>query len=100
MQLHIESQLFSGVAKVVEYWEAVLKLLDIYKAKACLKEIHAATLRRHVHRLENVSSDDAEEESFSQEEADDMEAEEAACSFSPELMHGDDDDDREEAIDS
>ncbi|CAA7046643.1 unnamed protein product [Microthlaspi erraticum] len=97
MQLHIESQLFSGVAKVVEYWEAVLKLLDIYKAKACLKEIHAETMIRHVHRLENVSSD-PEEESFSQEEADDMEAEEAACSFSPELMHGDYD--REEAIDS
>lgn len=33
LQLDIESQLRSGSAKVVEYWEAVLKRLDIYKAK-------------------------------------------------------------------
>ncbi|KAL0812409.1 hypothetical protein Bca101_068852 [Brassica carinata] len=125
LQLDIESQLRSGSAKVVEYWEAVLKRLDIYKAKACLKEIHAEMLRRHLHRLEQRSEDvevnhrlspvvegneeeindmnhsDAEE-AFSpepiaeeEEEAADVEAE-AAGSFSPELMHGDD---REEAID-
>jgi hypothetical protein len=126
LQLDIESQLRSGSAKVVEYWEAVLKRLEIYKAKACLKEIHAEMLRRHLHRLEQLSEgeDDVEvnpgltrvveeneeeindtnlsdaEEAFSpepvaeEEEAD--EAAEAAGSFSPELMHGDD---REEAID-
>lgn len=33
MQVHIESQMSSGTAKVVEYWEAVLKRLHIYKAK-------------------------------------------------------------------
>lgn len=33
LQLDIESQLRSGSAKVVEYWEAVLKRLEIYKAK-------------------------------------------------------------------
>jgi len=33
MQRQIESQMRSGTAKVVEYWEAVLKRLQIYKAK-------------------------------------------------------------------
>lgn len=32
-QLQIESQMKTGTAKVVEYWEAVLKRLHIYKAK-------------------------------------------------------------------
>lgn len=37
-QLHseIESQMSSGRAKVVEYWEAVLKRIHIYKAKVSL----------------------------------------------------------------
>ncbi|XP_056859725.1 splicing factor Cactin isoform X1 [Raphanus sativus] len=122
LQLDIESQLRSGSAKVVEYWEAVLKRLDIYKAKACLKEIHAEMLRRHLHRLEQRSENEevdhrlspvvegneeeindmslTDEEAFSpepiaEEEEADMAAE-AAGSFSPELMRGDD---REEAID-
>ncbi|KAF8111718.1 hypothetical protein N665_0073s0074 [Sinapis alba] len=124
LQLDIESQLRSGSAKVVEYWEAVLKRLDIYKAKACLKEIHAEMLRRHLHRLEQRSEDvevnhrlspvvegneeeindtnlsDAEEafspEPIAEEEEEADVTEEAAGSFSPELMYGDD---REEAID-
>lgn len=33
MHCQIESQMRSGTAKVVEYWEAVLKRLHIYKAK-------------------------------------------------------------------
>lgn len=33
MQQQIESQMRSGTAKVVEYWEAILKRLQIYKAK-------------------------------------------------------------------
>ncbi|CAM8949231.1 unnamed protein product [Rhodiola kirilowii] len=32
-QAHIESEMRSGKAKVVEYWEAILKRLRIYKAK-------------------------------------------------------------------
>lgn len=35
LQHQIESQMLSGTAKVVEYWEAVLKRLHIYKAKVC-----------------------------------------------------------------
>ncbi|VYS54680.1 unnamed protein product [Arabidopsis thaliana] len=38
LQFDIESQLRSGAAKVVEYREAVLKRLNRYKAKACLKK--------------------------------------------------------------
>nr|AFK44891.1 unknown [Lotus japonicus] len=110
----------TGTAKVVEYWEAILKYLDIYKAKACLKEIHAKMLRKHLERLEQPSEDedklenalvpipeegDAEDdvevrsadESFSPEPIrENQEAEDEAGSFSPELLHGDD---NEEAID-
>lgn len=32
LQSQIESQMQSGTAKVVEYWEAILKRLHIYKA--------------------------------------------------------------------
>lgn len=53
MQQKIESQMRSGTAKVVEYWEAILKRLQIYKAKACLREIHANLLRKHLKRLEH-----------------------------------------------
>lgn len=48
----IESQMRSGAGKVVEYWEAVLKRLRIYKAKAYLKEIHASLRRDHLEALE------------------------------------------------
>ncbi|KAJ9555746.1 hypothetical protein OSB04_010360 [Centaurea solstitialis] len=121
LQSQIESQMRSGTAKVVEYWEAVLKRLHIYKAKACLKEIHNKMLRKHLERLEpyatygdaerdkTVSPKVEEESDHAQAHEDDevplspepipkdepMEEEEAG-SFSPELLHGDD---NEEAID-
>ncbi|RZC77240.1 hypothetical protein C5167_001418 [Papaver somniferum] len=122
LQTQIESQMRSGTAKVVEYWEAVVKRLHIFKAKACLKEIHTNLLRKHLRRLqnpvksENILEDDrvdpksqAEKDiipdaedagSYSPkllmkvEEVD--EEEEEAGSFSPELLH---DDENEEAID-
>ncbi|KAL9264057.1 Splicing factor Cactin-like protein [Drosera capensis] len=120
IQTKIESEMRSGKAKVVEYWEAILKRIHIYKAKACLKEIHAKMLRKHLHRLErpleqsgddeNLKTEDErsdKEESehdikaFSPEPVSDeedlyMEEEKEAGSFSPQLLHGDD---SEEAID-
>ena len=33
LRVHIESEMRTGTAKVVEYWEAILKHLHIYKAK-------------------------------------------------------------------
>lgn len=119
LQLQIESQMRSGTAKVVEYWEAVLKRLHIYKAKARLKEIHRKLLHMHLQRLEHPvkiedhSESDHElkpkEEEISDDEEDARpyspepmrydvkdEPEEELGSFSPELMHGDED---EEAID-
>lgn len=36
LQTQIESQMRAGTAKVVEYWEAILKRLHIYKAKVLL----------------------------------------------------------------
>ncbi|GMJ02942.1 CACTIN [Hibiscus trionum] len=119
LQSQIESQMRTGTAKVVEYWEAVLKRLHIFKAKACLKEIHAKMLRKHLQRLEQPSEGEDKLESDSGlrpvEEASDQdvkdaetsspesiiqeethEVEEEAGSFSPELLHDDED---EEAID-
>ncbi|CAI0469283.1 unnamed protein product [Linum tenue] len=89
----IELLLSSGEARVVEYWQAVLKRLQIYKAKAILKEIHAKMLRTHLNRLEPTSEIDYKEPV---EETQEPEEEEAG-SFSPELLHGNDDDD--EAVD-
>ncbi|KAK6942710.1 Cactin, C-terminal [Dillenia turbinata] len=126
MQSSIESQMRNGTAKVVEFWEAVYKRLHIYKAKACLREIHSKMLRKHLQRLEqpledmdNIDTEDAlkpeevdiehdreDTEAFSpalmvstedvHEEEEEEEEEEEAGSFSPELLHGDD---NEEAID-
>ncbi|WCJ34410.1 Cactin [Euphorbia peplus] len=130
LRSQIEAQMSSGSAKVVEYWEAVLKRLQIYKAKACLREIHAKMLRKHLQLLEPSSGDrdkleddrsltpiqeesehehehdikDAEtfspepivEETHAPEEEEEDEEEEEAGSFSPQLLHGDD---NEEAID-
>lgn len=42
LQSQIESQMRSGTAKVVEYWEAVLKRLHIYKAKVLITGISNA----------------------------------------------------------
>ncbi|CAK8543969.1 unnamed protein product [Lathyrus sativus] len=120
LQVHIESEMRTGTAKVVEYWEAILKHLHIYKAKACLKEIHARMLRKHLERLEQPLEDEDEpesahdmipdeayieddakvrsaDESFSPEPIrENQEAEDEAGSFSPQLLH---DDENEEAID-
>jgi hypothetical protein len=40
------------VLQVVEYWEAVLKRLKVYKAKARLRHIHAQLLKEHLARLQ------------------------------------------------
>ncbi|XP_038990445.1 cactin [Phoenix dactylifera] len=114
MQRQIELQMRSGTAKVVEYWEAVLKRLQIFKAKACLREIHASLLRKHLDRLEqpveaeqgletdneikfkeeDAVPDAADAKAYSPEPAVDEprdEPEEEAGSFSPELLHDDED---------
>ncbi|KAL2953600.1 hypothetical protein AAZX31_19G173900 [Glycine max] len=120
LRVHIESEMRTGTAKVVEYWEAILKHLHIYKAKACLKEIHAKLLRKHLQSLERPLEDEdklenahvmvpeeedteddikvrSADESFSPEPIrEDQEADDEAGSFSPQLLHGDE---NEEAID-
>ncbi|GAY62608.1 hypothetical protein CUMW_219190 [Citrus unshiu] len=118
LQTKIDLQMCAGTAMVVEYWEAILKQLHIYKAKACLKEIHAKMLRKHLQRLEQalegakfetdldsmreaevIEHNDDDAGNFSPEpilEKESQESEEEAGSFSPELLHGDGD---EEAFD-
>ncbi|OWM69664.1 hypothetical protein CDL15_Pgr025513 [Punica granatum] len=114
----VENQLRSGTAKVVEFWEVILKRIHIYKAKAFLKEFYTDMLRKHLARLEQhpevenryestdalspIEEDETEHEDTQaispkpivQEET--AEPEEETGSFSPQLMHGDD---NEEAID-
>uniref|UniRef100_A0A2P2K910 Splicing factor Cactin n=2 Tax=Rhizophora mucronata TaxID=61149 RepID=A0A2P2K910_RHIMU len=117
LRSQIESQMSSGTAKVVEYWEAVLKRLQIYKAKARLKEIHTKMLRKHLQRLEpplvgddKLESDHSPRPSEQESDHDVNDAEallpepvlmedhegDEGGSFSPELLH---EDDNEEAID-
>ncbi|RZC49612.1 hypothetical protein C5167_018047 [Papaver somniferum] len=106
LQMQIESQMRSGTAKVVEYWEAVVKRLHIFKAKACLKEIHTNLLRslqnpiKSENILEDVHDDpkpQAEEDIMHDvEDAGSYSPDKEAGSFSPELVH---DDENEEAID-
>lgn len=110
MQRQIESQMRSGTAKVVEYWEAILKRLHIYKAKvhiaqpfknrnffirlscflrvgsfmlvtvlhmqACLKEIHASLLRKHLQRLEQQPEEAEEQDLVTDKEMEVKEEEE------------------------
>ncbi|KAK9195603.1 hypothetical protein WN943_003726 [Citrus x changshan-huyou] len=109
LQTKIDLQMWAGTAMVVEYWEAILKQLHIYKAKACLKEIHAKMLRKHLQRLEQalegakfetdldsmheaevIEHNDDDAGNFSPEpilEKESQESEEEAGSFSPELLH-------------
>ncbi|KAK7245021.1 hypothetical protein RIF29_39851 [Crotalaria pallida] len=102
LRVHIESEMRAGSAKVVEYWEAILKHLHIYKAKACLKEIHAKMLRKHLqrlerpvegeNRLENTLAMIPEEEEEEEEEEDakeDVKVRSADESFSPEPIRED-----------
>ncbi|KAH9735289.1 Cactin [Citrus sinensis] len=118
LQTKIDLQMCAGTAMVVEYWEAILKQLHIYKAKACLKEIHTKMLHKHLQRLEQalegakfetdldsmrdaevIEHNDDDAGNFSPEpilDKESQESEEEAGSFSPELLHGDGD---EEAID-
>ena len=51
MQSQIESQMRSGTAKVVEYWEAILKRLHIYKAKVCRWLCKCHPLGTFIHSL-------------------------------------------------
>ncbi|XP_043710621.1 cactin-like [Telopea speciosissima] len=118
LESQIDSGLRSGTAKVVEFWQAVQKHLMIYKAKALLKDIHANLLHKHLQRLEqpleieedlegdhnlNLQEDTihavedvqpCSPEPLINEET--HEPEEEPGSFSPQLLHGDE---NEEAID-
>ncbi|KAL6562591.1 hypothetical protein OROGR_003598 [Orobanche gracilis] len=97
-QTHIESEMRSGTAKVVEYWEVVLQRLHIFKAIACLNEFHAQLLRKHLVRLQKPSNDKDTDQRFEEKGVRDLSPEpiEGAGSFSPQLLHCDD---TEDAID-
>ncbi|KAL3743499.1 hypothetical protein ACJRO7_018747 [Eucalyptus globulus] len=109
MHAGVETRLHSGTAKVVEFWEVMLRRIPIYKAKAFLKEFHANMLRRHLPHLElpadvvekietadvlgptqEVVPDDQgsmSPEPFPRGKM--MEPEEEVGSFSPRLLHSD-----------
>ncbi|KAK0577862.1 hypothetical protein LWI29_001357 [Acer saccharum] len=93
LETQIESNMRAGTANVVEFWEVILnKHLHIYKAKACLKEIHAKLMLQHLQcRIEQPETTEEAEEEEEEEEK------EGSESFSPQLLHGDENE--EEAID-
>ncbi|KAL3620011.1 hypothetical protein CASFOL_034923 [Castilleja foliolosa] len=87
LQSQIESQMQAGTAKVVEYWEAVLKRLHIYKAKACLKEIHAKMLRKRLERLETpLEGEHNKKESTSEHDEKDSDQDVEGSVLSPVLV--------------
>ncbi|KAK2644083.1 hypothetical protein Ddye_019278 [Dipteronia dyeriana] len=93
LETQIESNMRAGTANVVEFWEVILnKHLHIYKENACLKEIHAKLMLQHLQcRIEQPdTTQEAEEEEEGEKEASE--------SFSPQLLHGDENE--EEAIDT
>ncbi|CAN4118274.1 unnamed protein product [Withania somnifera] len=98
LQSQIESQMRSGTAKVVEYWEAVLKRLQIYKSKACLREIHAKMLRKHLEYLEKpLENRDVEVEGISRTDEEDVGDEQNdARAMSPEPFLNEEVKDKEE----
>nr|XP_010907945.1 cactin [Elaeis guineensis]XP_010907946.1 cactin [Elaeis guineensis]XP_019702564.1 cactin [Elaeis guineensis] len=61
MQLEIESRMHSGEAEVVEYWEAVIELIKIHKAKRYLKEFYISRMKPKEKRF---SSSEAEKENI------------------------------------
>ncbi|KAM7263401.1 hypothetical protein ACFE04_001084 [Oxalis oulophora] len=78
MQTQIESQMRSGAAKVVEYWEAILKSLPIFKAKACLREIHTKMLCNSDRETKHMSeAEDIEQDTYHAEDNLEMKANKA-----------------------
>jgi hypothetical protein len=55
MHGQIESQMSSGTAKVVEYWEAILKRLHIYKAKVCQCVYKCQSIHTVIHSLISIN---------------------------------------------
>lgn len=51
LEAGINEQLDSGEAADPEYWAAVLRRLQIYKARAVLREMHAEVMQRHLDQL-------------------------------------------------
>jgi len=51
LEAGIKDQLESGEAADPEYWTAVLRRLEIYKARAVLREFHAQLMQRHLDRV-------------------------------------------------
>ncbi|EFJ19424.1 hypothetical protein SELMODRAFT_177683 [Selaginella moellendorffii] len=99
-QVKIEEQMRSGSAKIVEFWESLLKRLQIFKAKARLREIYSDVLQQHLQRIDeseiNKISNEDEEEAMVTEELNrsptpEVEPEvyddDDPGSFSPQLVH-------------
>ncbi|KAK1369947.1 hypothetical protein POM88_036039 [Heracleum sosnowskyi] len=86
LQSKIESLMRSGLANVVDYWEAILKLINIYKGKACLKDILANLFPKPLgkdHRSLRNAGYDGMNDLLETEET-----EVTGSSCSPHLLHG------------
>ncbi|XP_027073285.1 splicing factor Cactin-like [Coffea arabica] len=99
IESHIESNMRSGNAQEVEFWEAVLKRLCVFKAKARLKSIHAKVLHDRGHIQQNKKPLEVGDGSTDGQSSSELD-EEALGSYPPELMIYDDDDENGEAIDT
>ncbi|KAI5660761.1 hypothetical protein M9H77_20084 [Catharanthus roseus] len=97
LQSRIESEMQSGEAKVVEFWETLVNRIPVLKAKALLQEIHSQILQKEKGKphLKNSIPDHhqvlvSQESALEEEEEEDGDQEEEG-SYSPAAVHGGDD---------
>ncbi|KAJ3092414.1 hypothetical protein HK102_007611 [Quaeritorhiza haematococci] len=58
VQRQVESKLREGGPVDVEYWEALLKALIVWKAKARLRDMHSSMLRKRLEQLKKKQQDE------------------------------------------
>lgn len=61
LQKQVEAKLASGGPVDVEYWEALMKGLLVWKAKARLKDMHRIMLRKRLERLREKQKEETED---------------------------------------
>lgn len=93
LQDQIDSEMRSGKARVVEFWEIVLRRLHFYKAKAYLKKVCGKTMQNHSHQGHI-------EEEITQDKDQNLETDyDQNGSVTPQNLYSEEDNNNKEAID-
>ena len=60
LQTQVEAKLASGGPVDVDYWEALMKSLLVFKAKAKLREMHASMLKKRLEQLKDKMKEEVD----------------------------------------